>query len=71
MVSDCMNLKFITREYAEPEGNALNGAGFDKFTFQALKEGDAEIEFVFKKPEEKDDKAIDKIYYEITVKANI
>lgn len=64
-------VEFITREYAEPEGDLMNGAGFDKFTFKALEEGDTEIEFVFKKPAEKDDKAVDKVYYEITVKANI
>jgi predicted secreted protein len=64
-------VKFVTREYAQPEGDIMNGAGFEKFTFQALKEGATEIEFVFKKPAEKDDEAIDKIYYEITVKPNI
>ncbi len=68
---DSAAVEFVTREYAEPEGDFMNGAGFEKFTFKALKERETEIEFVFKKPAEKDDKATDRIYYQITVKPNI
>ncbi len=68
---DSNAVEFVTREYIEPEGDLLEGAGFEKFTFKALKEGETDIEFVFKKVEDTDDKAIDRIYYQVTIKPNI
>ncbi|MCK9597369.1 MAG: protease inhibitor I42 family protein [Candidatus Paceibacterota bacterium] len=68
---DAEAVEFVTREYVEMDKTLANGAGLEKFTFKALKEGVTQIEFVFKKPVEEDDKAIDRIYYQITVKSNI
>jgi len=65
---DAEAVEFVTREYVEMDKSLMNGAGLEKFTFKALKEGVTQIEFVFKKPAEKDDKAVDRVYYEVTVK---
>lgn len=63
-------VQFVTREYIQMDKELMGGVGLEKFTFQALKEGNTDIEFVFKKPAETDDKAIEKLYYQIKVEPN-